>query len=66
MANRGSANWAMRASGKSLFFPAMTLLRWNASIQSWREALRQRGKTKRQVVGTVTHRCRELMRYGSA
>jgi len=41
---------------KSLFFPAMTLLRWNASIQTWREALLQRGKTKRQVVGAVMHK----------
>jgi transposase len=41
---------------KLLFFPALTLLRWNKSIQQWRAALLQRGKTKKQVVGAVMHK----------
>jgi transposase len=41
---------------KALFFPAMTLLRWHADIQRWREHLLERGKTKKQVVGAVMHK----------
>lgn len=41
---------------KLLFFPALTLLRWHPSIQQWRTALLQRGKTKKQVVGAVMHK----------
>jgi transposase len=41
---------------KLLFFPALTLLRWNSEIQQWREALLKRGKTKKQVVGAVMHK----------
>lgn len=41
---------------KALFLPALCLLRWNKSIQAWREQLLQRHKTKRQVVGAVMHK----------
>lgn len=41
---------------KALFFPALTLLRWNPHIQQWREQLLCRGKTKCQVVGAVMHK----------
>lgn len=41
---------------KALFFPAMTLLRWSQPIHHWRDALLQRGKSKRQVVGAVMHK----------
>lgn len=41
---------------KLLFFPALTLLRWNQPIQQWRESLLKRGKTKKQVVGAVMHK----------
>lgn len=41
---------------KLLFFPALTLLRWNDSIQHWRDSLLKRGKTKKQVVGAVMHK----------
>jgi len=41
---------------KLLFFPALTLLRWNKPIQQWREELLGRGKTKKQVVGAVMHK----------
>jgi transposase len=41
---------------KALFFPALTLLRWNKTIQQWREQMLGRGKTKKQVVGAVMHK----------
>ncbi|PSB10922.1 IS110 family transposase [filamentous cyanobacterium CCP1] len=41
---------------KLLFFPALSLLRWSVPIRQWRNALLQRGKTKKQVVGAVMHK----------
>jgi transposase len=41
---------------KTLFFPALTLLRWNKTIQQWREQMLGRGKTRKQVVGAVMHK----------